>query len=98
MNDIAPIRKLIDDLEQQIDQLLKHQASFPTIKGDKAIVRLLDQIALLEKAHQGRRQAPFDEPSGKTTTHGSVADMSVQRPYDDVNAMLPERGNHVFHY
>jgi hypothetical protein len=58
MDDIAQIRSLIEDLDQQIDRLLKNQANYPTIKGDRAIAHLLDQMVLLETKLKGPSRQP----------------------------------------
>lgn len=58
MDELRQINTLIENLDQQIDRLLKHQAGYPTIKGDKAIARLVDQIALLEQKLKGPSRQP----------------------------------------
>ncbi|MBH8605602.1 hypothetical protein [Thermoactinomyces sp. CICC 10522] len=57
-DEFRQINILIEDLDQQIDRLLKHQASYPTVKGDKAIARLLDQMVLLENKIKGPSKTP----------------------------------------
>jgi hypothetical protein len=43
------ILERIEELDQEVDRLLKHQANYQSAKGDRAIARLLEQIVVLEQ-------------------------------------------------
>lgn len=53
MDELCHIHTLIEELDHQVDLLLKNQARRPTAEGDEKIVELLDRIASLEPKLKG---------------------------------------------
>jgi hypothetical protein len=47
------VHNLIEDLDRQVDLLLKNQAKRPTVKGDETIAGLLNRIASLRTKLKG---------------------------------------------